>query len=660
MRIFGWALIAGLLAGCTPQSEDESTALEFFADEAEFRTFVSELDRPPGAHLAADCDECEVIVVTGSRIASPSNADITNNQVSGVDEGGIVKQIGNYLIVLQDGRLYSIDTASDTGPSLRLADRINVYRDPSIDTWIDEVLVSGDRIIVTEYSYEYDASGYSLFTLDEAGQFERGETYYVRSSDYYSDDNYASRIIDGRLVFYIPLRFYDFWRSVGDGGEIAWPGIATWSQWREAELGDRSAWPSEPLIRASNILKPMDPGRVGALHLVVSCEIAEGLDCSAIGVPSSRSGEYYVHDDALYLWTRGVAGWDAAEPTGLETHGYCRPGGIVERAPVNQLHRIPVDGSTPSAMRVPGMPGDQFAMSVDRGRFRALVSWQDDACEEHFGRDDVLALVDIPIAGMARSGRTRPDQIRLLPRLSSENRWAEIQNRFSETHLAYARSAYWHDYPPGEQNMHEPARMMIVPLDRIDDLHEVELAHGVIRMDRLGDDFLTTGYRTGAGLHLSVIQPGEARSSIRAMTRLMNRFENENRSHAFNYTFDEDGVLMGLPTVKRRRQAGRWWWDSDSSDLSLVRLDNDNRLVPQGDVEARSGGSEENSSCEVSCTDWYGNTRPIFSGGRVFALMGKELVEVDLSGAYLREIARLDLDLAGTPPVPGAAGGSQP
>lgn len=48
----------------------------------------------------------EHIEVTGSRI---SNSDlITNNQEAGIDEGGIVKKLGNYLLVLRSGTLYSI------------------------------------------------------------------------------------------------------------------------------------------------------------------------------------------------------------------------------------------------------------------------------------------------------------------------------------------------------------------------------------------------------------------------------------------------------------------------------------------------------------------------------------------------------------------------
>ena len=42
----------------------------------------------------------------------------------------------------------------------------------------------------------------------------------------------------------------------------------------------------------------------------------------------------------------------------------------------------------------------------------------------------------------------------------------------------------------------------------------------------------------------------------------------------------------------------------------------------------------------VSCVDWYGNARPIFYRGRIFALMGYELVEGSIASGRIREIGR--------------------
>ena len=54
-------------------------------------------------------------------------------------------------------------------------------------------------------------------------------------------------------------------------------------------------------------------------------------------------------------------------------------------------------------------------------------------------------------------------------------------------------------------------------------------------------------------------------------------------------------------------------------------------------------------SCEVSCTDWYGNSRPVFTDGRVFGLSGTELIEGRLVAGRIRELRRLNIALS---PVP--------
>ena len=46
----------------------------------------------------------------------------------------------------------------------------------------------------------------------------------------------------------------------------------------------------------------------------------------------------------------------------------------------------------------------------------------------------------------------------------------------------------------------------------------------------------------------------------------------------------------------------------------------------------------------ASCTDWYGNARPIFLRGRVFALMGYDLVEGREGGDRIEEVQRVDYE----------------
>ena len=99
-----------------------------------------------------------------------TNGQITNNQMRNVEEGDIVKQINEYLLVLQDGRIFVVDTrgGADGGRRLALADAANVYRNAGEHMWYDEMLVFGDRVLITGYSYRHGATELSVFRLDTA------------------------------------------------------------------------------------------------------------------------------------------------------------------------------------------------------------------------------------------------------------------------------------------------------------------------------------------------------------------------------------------------------------------------------------------------------------------------------------------------------------
>jgi hypothetical protein len=61
---------------------------------------------------------------------------------------------------------------------------------------------------------------------------------------------------------------------------------------------------------------------------------------------------------------------------------------------------------------------------------------------------------------------------------------------------------------------------------------------------------------------------------------------------------------------------------------------------------AGQDADEDEYQCEVSCADWYGNARPIFVAGRVFALTGVELIEGEIRDGAMVEIGRLRMTAA--------------
>ena len=102
---------------------------------------------------------------------------------------------------------------------------------------------------------------------------------------------------------------------------------------------------------------------------------------------------------------------------------------------------------------------------------------------------------------------------------------------------------------------------------------------------------------------------------------------------------------MGLPIMTRAElPLGKGW--AASADMLFLRRD-DRDLSDFGRLHAAPAGTAQDG-CEASCTDWYGNARPIFLRGRVFALMGYEIIEGREGGATIQEVRRLDY----TPSVP--------
>jgi hypothetical protein len=96
--------------------------------------------------------------------AAPANDAITNNQVAGVDEGGIVKVVGDHLVILRRGRLFTVSTA---GGALRPVHAIDAFPPGTLgrSSWYDEVLVSGDQVIVIGFSYDRGGTEINRFRV---------------------------------------------------------------------------------------------------------------------------------------------------------------------------------------------------------------------------------------------------------------------------------------------------------------------------------------------------------------------------------------------------------------------------------------------------------------------------------------------------------------
>jgi len=606
---------------------------------------------PPPAAMPADsapaAEASGEIVVTGSTIAgSPENPEITNNQKAGVDEGGIIKQIGNYLVVLQDGRLFVTDLMPEGKEGLALADRANVYRTSNEDTWYDEMLVAGRTILVTGYSYSENATEFSVLNLSDDGKVTRQATFYISSDDYYSGDNYASRMIDGKLVIHTPI----YTNGQGWWDTFDPPEIREWR--REGDDGERTHMRGRPLFRAEDIWMPVQRVLEPVIHTVTVCDISGATDasaplCEATAIVGTESHNFLVTKDAFWLWMN--PGWSEMSSESETAYAACaaRKGHTpVREIATSALIKLPISGEVPSVLSVRGAPQNQFSMDMDAGTFRAVVDWWSPACSGGWGTPAELTFFDAPMSAFTSTFTDAPGgrYVPLPPPGTSS-----YEARFTEKHLVYGAREGWGTWAPDEDE--EPrtdGTAIVVPVD--DPSWPVTLAvpHDVIRAERAGPYMALTGYKDHKGLSLSLIDLRGEDPKVASTHVLENRYESENRSHAFNSRIGADGAgLIGLPTVTRSEESERWWWWSDSSDLSYIATDAKGGLSEAGALIATrvdpDSAPANGYQCEVSCVDWYGNARPIFTGGRYLALLNSELVEGKLVDGKITEVRRLDL-----------------
>jgi hypothetical protein len=637
-------------------------SLARFSSEQEFLSYLDAVGRAQAAarrlyehrHKQADpeaqaepcptelapCEDAEQesIVVTGARVAAQPSpqavASITNVQTAGVDEGDIVKLYGRFLIVLQDGRLFSVDTGASSR-DLALVDRADVYRDPDADAWYDEILVHDDRVVVTGYNYGAEATEFSVFSIGDDGRFTREGTYFLSSNDYYDSENYATRLVNGNLVIYTPLDVSE----MGSEDRPKWPLVRRWVREDDADM---LLSPGRRLFEARDIYRPVQETLDPYVHTISVCPLGSAragdeLDCRSTAVVGGPWREFYVSNDHIYLWLS--ASYDYYMRRQNEAACAARTPGSFEYAGPAALYQISLRNGRPRAMFVRGAPYDQLGMEATADEFRALAVWIDGRCDDEYE--------DLPL----RYFSTRFDAFSTTPRPAPAERFTPVpspggsamENRFAQGYLVYGGRSSWGSYPPSRSIERQTARVVTVPTDRPNEAVVLEAPHNVIRVESLGTSAIVTGYRDSEALSISLVDL-RAAPRIASTALLTGRYESEGRSHAFNATVGADGAgLMGLPTVEVRSRSGRWWWNSESSDVSFLSFDANGALASLGVLATRAESAHPGYACEVSCIDWYGNSRPIFIGARVFALSGTELIEGKVDGGRIEELGRVNL-----------------
>lgn len=546
----------------------------------------------PAPAVAAE-PPADAVEAAGASAKADDGESITNVQTAGVDEGGIVKRHGAHLVILRRGRLFTVKIGGDALQPVSMLDAYAPGASPD-GAWYDEMLIAGDTVVVIGFSYARGGTEIGLFDIDADGALRYRDTYHLRSNDYYSSRNYASRLIGDKLIFYTPIHL-DAWNPDPDG---FWPALRRWRPQATPAQFERIL----PATRIYRTDDELDPFAGVALHTVSLCDLGKPqMDCESTAVLGPAGRVFYVSTDSVFVWTTQEDGGDG------------RP----NRAAV---FRIPLDGGAPSALKTSGSPIDQLSFLQDtQGYLNVLLSAEGDgegmwAAETKAGD---IALLRVPLREFGDgSTAAAADDYRTLPRVADR----EAQNRFIGDWLVYGAAPY--RWERGTRAAHGPAYALRYARD--DAVQPLRLRHGVERIEAMGADAVLVG---SAGDDLQFTGVGlRERAKVATTFVQEDAAQGESRTHGFFYRAQSEGRgIVGLPIVgtARGNDMGRYL---DESAAVLYLRNRDLRLRRMGRLDAHAERAVDDG-CKASCVDWYGNARPIFVGERVFALLGYELVE---------------------------------
>lgn len=329
---------------------------------------------------------------------------VTNVQHAGVDEGGIVKLHGSHLVVLRRGRLFTVAIGDGALQPQSTVDAFGPDINPK-GTWYDEMLVSEDTIAVIGYSYERGGTEIGLFQIDQDGRLSYRSTYHLRSNDYYSSRNYASRLIGNKLIFYTPL----YLSPEAEDPFQSFPAVRKWHKGaKEGEF--RRLAPATRVYRPEHSIN----SNFGlALHTVTVCDLSDGgFACEATGVVGPAGRVFYVSPESVYVWVTDWSHQDA------------------QSSSQSMVYRMPLDGSAPRALRVTGSPVDQFSFLESEDAQLNVLMRADAKGEGMWAAEAAsgdVALMRVPVASFSDGSESVPaSSYRRLPKPEGYT----FQNRF--------------------------------------------------------------------------------------------------------------------------------------------------------------------------------------------------------------------------------------
>lgn len=359
----------------------------------------------------------------------------------------------------------------------------------------------------------------------------------------------------------------------------------------------------------------LDPAQWNAFHTVVMCDLAKSeFDCESTAVLGPQGRAFYISRNSVFVWTsrwlplERVNGWTVV--------------------------RLPLDGSAPSELKVFGVPIDQFSfLEDDYGYLNVFVHVTRDL-SAILGAETKpwdLALMRVPLSSFSDGSAAAPrESYRLLPKPVE----ASPHGRYVGSYLVYGATTF---VRRPQKPIH--SRAYAVRYQGGGPVHELPLPHSVGRIEALGSHAMMIAGSDGRDWHYTTIRLDSPPVVTDRYTRPLAAKREAHTGDLYSRQQGANDWLIGLPLIGKGEVMQV---DSHYQSASVLYLRNASlRLSELGTLDSSAEAWNLNDGCRVGCSQWYGKSRPLFIGDRIFALLGYEIVEGRMSGGKIIETRRI-------------------
>ena len=536
--------------------------------------------------------------------AKSADESVTNVQHAGVDEGGIVKLHGDYLVVLRRGRLFTVARRRRQLEPVSQADAFGAGIDAAAAPGTTRCSSGGNTIAVIGYSYERGGTEIGLFDISAAGRLRVQrhlspalERLLLVAQLREPPDRREARLLHAALPQ--PLGRPD--------PRGAFPALRKWHAGAtQAEF--RRIAPATRIYRSDEALDPVPRPRA-----------AHGLGLRP------RAGRAQLREHG------------GARPAGTRFLRLARLGLRLDDGP-SAGQSVPHSARRLRAERAQGQrqPDRPVLVPRRRGRHleraRALQRRAARAC----GRPSPAPATSRCCACRSRASPTAATARPSAPTAPCRA-WKATRCRTAIVgpYLLYGAGAGWRR-PRAAADGRIYAVDYAHSLSAGAEAYEIPLPHGVDRIEPLGANAVVVG-SDGRDLHFTACAWRAFRSrpaatcarTPRRARRAATASSTRRKAKSTAWSACRSSAAAKPPAEQLRK-----------TSASLLFLRNRSlALTELGTLDARAGHADD--GCRASCVDWYGNSRPLFLRGRVFALLGYEIVEGRLRGERIAEARRI-------------------